>query len=250
MKKEIRIGIESEIRTVDSGKRIIEGYAARFGKLSEDLGGFREKIKAGAFAEALKTSDVRALFNHDPNHVLGRSAAGTLELHEDGKGLHMRVKLPNTRTADELMESIDRGDITQQSFGFTIAEDSWRRSEKHGEVRTIEKVSRLYDVSPVTYPAYPDTSVAVESRDLWLATSESEEIVFEHEGTEYRFRNKQHLYGAIDLFDYLKHYRNDDPTKVEPVLDDDADPTKGNPKSNISAMEEILKERDEINRRI
>ena len=145
MKKETRIGIASEIRAVsEDGSRIIEGYAAKFNKLSEDLGGFREKIKVGAFAESLKDSDVRALFNHDPNMVLGRNTAGTLELQEDKKGLHMRVHLPNTRTADELMESISRGDITQQSFGFTIAEDSWRRSEKHGEVRTIEKIGRLY----------------------------------------------------------------------------------------------------------
>ena len=65
------------------------------------------------------------------------------------------------------MESIERGDITQQSFGFTIAEDSWRTSEKYGEVRTIEKIGRLFDVSPVTFPAYPDTTIALESRTLW-----------------------------------------------------------------------------------
>jgi len=212
-RKEIRIGIASEVRAVrsESGDRVLEGYSARFNKYSEDLGGFREKIKPGAFNEAIKNSDVRALFNHDPNIVLGRSKAGTLDLHEDNKGLFMRVKLPNTRTADELVESIDRGDITQQSFGFTIAEDSWRTSEKYGEVRTIEKIGTLFDVSAVTFPAYPDTTVALESRTLW------------------------------------KNNRESDPMKGEADDDDNADPMKGR---RSSIRQEKLKDIDNfINRR-
>ena len=169
MEEEKRDIFSADLRAIrtEEGDGQIEGYSAVFNKYSEDLGGFREKIKPGAFAEALKTSDARALFNHDPNIVLGRQSAGTLELKEDKKGLFMRVKPPKTQRAEEIMASIQRGDITQQSFGFTIAEDSWRTSEKYGEVRTIEKIGRLFDVSPVTFPAYPDTKVALRSRDAW-----------------------------------------------------------------------------------
>lgn len=231
---EKRLGIASEIRAVrsESGDRVIEGYAARFNKYSEDLGGFKEKIKPGAFSDAIKNSDVRALFNHDPNIVLGRSKAGTLTLKEDKKGLHMSVTLPNTRTADELMESIERGDITQQSFGFTIAEDSWRMSEKYGEVRTIEKIDRLFDVSPVTFPAYPDTEVALRSLAAWKEGPEPEP-----EKTDEVRHLIERLHAAI-----IK----DDPTDVEPTQDDvvtddsDVEPTQDERSSdNMAKAEEV-----------
>lgn len=168
-KQEKRDMFSEELRAVraEDGKGKIEGYAAVFGKYSEDLGGFREKIKPGAFTESLKDSDARALFNHDPNIVLGRESSGTLKLTEDKKGLHMSVTPPDTQRAEEIMASIQRGDITQQSFGFTIAEDKWSTSEKYGEVRTITRIGRLFDVSPVTFAAYPDTKVALRSREIW-----------------------------------------------------------------------------------
>ena len=138
------------------------GYAARFNELSEVMWGFREKISPGAFIDALKTSDVRALWNHDPNHVLGRAKAGTLKVWEDEVGLRYEVVPPDAQWAQDLLRSMERGDVDQSSFAFTVAKDEWNDDEEM-PVRTIVKVERLYDVSPVTYPAYPSTTSGVRS---------------------------------------------------------------------------------------
>ena len=156
------LGIKVEKR--EDGKVKIAGYAAKFGKMSEDLGGFREKIAPGAFKRSLKRSDPRALFNHDRNFVLGRKSAGTLKLTEDDTGLFIEIDPPDTQVARDLMVSIRRGDINQQSFGFTVAKDSWEGlDEGKTPTRTLEEVGQLFDVSPVTFPAYPDTQVALRS---------------------------------------------------------------------------------------
>jgi len=150
-----------EVRSEDD-KPKIKGHAAVFDKLSEDLGGFREKIASGAFAKTIKKSDIRALFNHDPNYVLGRNKAGTLNLEEDEKGLAIEIDPPDTSYARDLMVSIERGDITQMSFAFKTIKDSWENQDKKESIRTLEEVD-LFDVSPVTYPAYPQTDVKVRS---------------------------------------------------------------------------------------
>ncbi len=154
--------IQSEFRVENKeGKAQISGYAAVFNELSDDLGGFREKIQPGAFSEAIVNDDVRALWNHDSNYVLGRNKAGTLKLSEDERGLHYVVDLPDTQWAKDLSESIKRGDVTQSSFGFIVDSDEWAKQD--GEtVRTLTKVT-LFDVSPVTYPAYPQTSTSARS---------------------------------------------------------------------------------------
>lgn len=101
--KETRIA-GGRIETRSGTKPGIRGYAAVFNQLSEDLGGFRERVLPGAFKDCLAASpDVRCLFNHDPNAVLGRTKAGTLRLAEDNKGLHFDCDLPDTRTAAELV---------------------------------------------------------------------------------------------------------------------------------------------------
>jgi len=150
----------------------ITGYAAVFDKWSEDLGGFKEKIRAGAFKKAIGKSDVRGLFNHDSNYVLGRQSNGTLTIKEDKNGLWMEIDPPDTQIIRDLvLAPIKRGDIKEQSFAFVIAEggDEWKNlhGEKPNEpaTRTITEVDELFDVSPVTYPAYPDTSVALRSMD-------------------------------------------------------------------------------------
>lgn len=183
MKKDKRVNPDREERNIGAAelrvKRVegeptkIEGYAAIFNSLSDDLGFFREKISRGAFTNALKTSDVRALFNHDPNFILGRQSAGTLELKEDKKGLWMSATPPDTQQARDLMVSIERGDITQQSFAFTVQEDSWKQPEANGdpEIRTIIEVKEIFDVSPVVYPAYPDTDVAIRSKEQFNAAN-------------------------------------------------------------------------------
>lgn len=144
----------------------IIGYASVFDSWSEELGGcfpFREKVLPGAFSETITNDDIRALFNHDPNFVLGRNKAGTLELAEDQKGLLVRITPPDTQWARDLLVSIQRGDITQMSFGFIVLEDIWLESEGV-DVRELLKV-KLFDVSPVTFPAYSQTECNIRSAE-------------------------------------------------------------------------------------
>jgi HK97 family phage prohead protease len=162
--KEIRtlpITLTVEQRAEGEGKKIV-GHAAVFNSLSEDFGGWREQIAPGAFKKAIKTDDVRALFNHDANYVIGRNKAGTLRMAEDDTGLSIEIDPPDTQWARDLVTSMERGDINQMSFGFSVDRDGqkWDESED-GDVRTIKKVSRLYDVSPVTFPAYTQTDAAM-----------------------------------------------------------------------------------------
>jgi len=166
-KKELRILKTAELRVKRNGDELpkIEGYAAVFDKNSEDMG-FIERIAPGAFKNSLKTSDVRALFNHDSNIILGRKSSGTLELKEDKKGLFMSVTPPDTQLVrDMVLSPIERGDVTQQSFGFTVQSDDWDYRDNEPSIRTITEIKELFDVSPVTFPAYPDTAVALRSLD-------------------------------------------------------------------------------------
>ena len=144
---------------------IIRGYAALFNTLSEDLGGFREQLQAGAFSDALSQSDVRALINHDPNLVLGRNRSGTLVLREDATGLYAEITPPDTASSHDLIELMKRGDVNQMSFAFNVAREDqiWTREGTGPWLRTIKRVSNLYDVSIVTYPAYPQTTAAVRA---------------------------------------------------------------------------------------
>lgn len=159
---EIRVFSSSELRAVDGGKKIA-GYAAIFSSLSENLGGFREKIAPGAFKDSIANGDdVRALIDHNPSLVLGRTKAGTLRLGEDSRGLHYEVDPPDTQYARDLAESLRRGDIDQSSFGFQTIEDEWGKDEKGQPIRTLTAV-RLFDVSVVTFPAYTATSVGLRA---------------------------------------------------------------------------------------
>lgn len=154
------------------GKRTLFGHAAVFGQLSEDLGGFREQIQAGAFADAIQTDDVRALFNHDPNFVLGRNRSKTLTLSEDARGLAIEIELPDTSTIRDLVVApIERGDVSQMSFGFSVRPggQDWAKDDEGRVVRTLKKL-RLFDVSPVTFPAYPQTDVAARALREWGGT--------------------------------------------------------------------------------
>jgi HK97 family phage prohead protease len=166
MEKERRFNT-AEFRVVsnDDSPTRIEGYAAVFNKDSEEMFGFRERIKPGAFASAIaRPDDVRALINHDPNLVIGRNTAGTLKLSEDDRGLFFSCELPDTQAARDLAVSMGRGDISQCSFGFRCVGEEWEFNTSGPDIRTLTDVE-LFDVSPVTYPAYPDTSVAVRSRE-------------------------------------------------------------------------------------
>lgn len=140
----------------------ILGYAALF-NVATDLGYGTESIAQGAFSESLQRGDdVRALFNHDPNLILGRTKAGTLALNEDLKGLKVRILPPDTTLGKDLVKSIERGDISQMSFGFYIDAEEISYSDNGNPHFTIVRAS-LFDVSPVTFPAYEETEVEVSS---------------------------------------------------------------------------------------
>ncbi len=163
-----RRNFEVELRGQSEGEAPrIDGTAAVYNRLSEDLGGFREIIEPGFFENVMK-DDVRALFNHDDNLVLGRTRAGTLSLEDTERGLDVHITPPDTTAGRDAITLIKRRDVTQMSFAFTVKPDGqeWIR-EKDGSIKRVLKrggAARLYDVSPVTYPAYPQTSVNVRSK--------------------------------------------------------------------------------------
>ena len=166
--RELR-AIEGEIRATADG---IRGYAAVFDQVAEILPGFREVIRAGAFGRSIEEgADVRALWNHDANYVLGRRASGTLAIQEDEHGLRYVIRPPEAQWARDLQESIGRGDITQSSFAFIVRQERWTQDAVAGTVlRELLDVD-LIDVSPVTYPAYEGTSVGLRAggdvREAW-----------------------------------------------------------------------------------
>lgn len=141
------------------GGALLVGYAAVFESLSVEMWGFREKIAPGAFTASLG-DDVRALWNHDTGIVLGRTKNSTLRLAEDKTGLLVEIEPP--ASAASYVESIERGDVDQMSFGFRTLEHQWDEDENGVLIRTLLKV-KLYEVSPVSFPAYPATSVGVRS---------------------------------------------------------------------------------------
>jgi HK97 family phage prohead protease len=155
----------------ESNSRTVYGYAMLYDTPTvlweyEDTQ-YVEVIERGAATEALKNSDIRALFNHNPNYILARTSSNTLTVREDEKGLYFEFEAPETSTGNDLLVSIQRGDISQASFAFDISERSILREQKTEgkEVVTIsiKKMKELYDVSPVTYPAYKDTEVSMRS---------------------------------------------------------------------------------------
>lgn len=155
-----------EVRTegIPGGESVkIVGYAAVYNQLSDDLGGFKEKIKRGFFAPVIN-NDVRALFNHDNNYVLGRTKNETLKLEEDNKGLKIEIIPPDTTYSRDLINLIQRGDVDQMSFQFVVGEDSWDNTDLNNIVRTLVSCASLLDVSPVTFPAYPQTKAGIASR--------------------------------------------------------------------------------------
>lgn len=168
--REFRLYELDEIRLVDpegeaGGLPRIRGHAAVFNTLSEDLGGFREIVAPGAFSDVIRTDDVRALLNHDANLILGRNRAKpepTLVLEEDATGLRMDIATPDTSYARDLVTSMRRGDVSQSSFQFSTLDDKWETRDGM-MVRTLLKVRRLWDVSPVTFPAYPEADSGVRT---------------------------------------------------------------------------------------
>lgn len=157
---------DMELREESGGPPHIVGHAAVFDQWSEDLGGYRERLDRGTFTKTLSDgADIRALWNHDPLWVLGRTTSGTLTLAEDKKGLHYDIAAPETNMVHDLvLGPIRRKDVTQSSFAFRAIQQEWKEpKDLHGLYeRTIHEAA-LFDVSPVTFPAYPQTDTQARS---------------------------------------------------------------------------------------
>ena len=157
-------------RNSDKEAPQIVGYTAVFGKetnIGTFFGDYREKIAEGAFARAIKEKhDVRALRNHDPDKLLGRTRSKTLRMREDERGLFVEIDPPDNSVGVDTVESIQRGDLSGMSFAFVVTREKWvrgKREENELDLRIIEDVD-LFDVGPVTYPAYEETTADLRSR--------------------------------------------------------------------------------------
>lgn len=171
--KETRtISIEFKSSQEGTG-RTVEGYAALYSEVSGELYGFEEVIEPGAFDNA-NFSDVRALFNHDPSQILARTASGTMVITPDEKGLRYSFEMPETTLGNDLLVMMKRGDISQSSFAFTIENDTWEERTGMLPLRRILSVETVYDVSPVTYPAYTQTTATARSLDGLKEPKENE----------------------------------------------------------------------------
>jgi len=166
----------------DGESRKVSGYAAVFEQLSQPIFNFVEKIRAGAFADSIKNGDIRALWSHNSDLVLGRTTAKTLNLREDNHGLYFELSLPDTQTGRDAYTSIKRGDVTGMSFGFSVDGEEWLKG-KDGQphVRTLTKIN-LFEISPTAFPAYEQTSV--QARDITEIVKEQEKKWAEEQKVE------------------------------------------------------------------
>lgn len=172
--REVRVCALPEMRVAERADGqadlpTLTGYAALFNVLSEPIWDFRERIQPGAFRDSLKSGDdVRALVEHKGGlSSLGRTSSGTLSLAEDDKGLRVEIQPPDTQAGRDTVELVRRGDLTQMSFAFRTIDDEWH-TEDDETVRVLQNVE-LFDVSVVSFPAYPDTSVAVRAAKEYTA---------------------------------------------------------------------------------
>lgn len=165
---------EFEFRSAGENKVTIFGYAYKFRLKSQNLGGFREQVLEGAGEESAQADDIRALVNHEASMILGRSLSGTLRLGEDSTGLEYEIDADERQSyVRNLIIALERKDVTQSSFGFQALDDDWSLDEDDFPLRSVRKM-KLFDVSPVTYPAYLSSEAQVSSRCLDMATALAE----------------------------------------------------------------------------
>lgn len=153
--------VDFEKREDGVNENVIEGYAAVFNKDSQDFGGWVERIAPDSFTEVLN-DDAVALFNHEDNLILGRNKVN-VTITQDAIGLKYSIKLPDTTLAKDIRQLVKDKIIHQSSFAFTVSTQEWEHNKDKPSVRTIKKIKRLYDVSPVTRPAYIDSTVAARA---------------------------------------------------------------------------------------
>lgn len=155
-----------EIRRDDDGKLTLAGYAAMFNRNSEDLGGFSEILRPGCFRKVLGDNpDVKALLNHDPSSVFARTKNGSLTLEENQTGLKFTAQIdPEDEDGKRVYQKVNSGLMDQCSFAFSVDGEGQKWTDKNDTaLREILEVNYLGDVSVVTYPAYPQTSVQARS---------------------------------------------------------------------------------------
>lgn len=151
------IGGAFELKAEPDGK--LRGYAAVFDQWADDGYGGRERVRPGAFRKTLKESpDIRALWNHNTDLVLGRTGNGTLLLREDSHGLAIEIDPPDTQAGRDAVVSVKRGDVSQMSFGFNVIKDAETNDENGNRKRELIEL-KLHEVSPVTFPFYITTEV-------------------------------------------------------------------------------------------
>lgn len=150
---------------------ILSGHAAVFDSPSVEMWGVREFVYPGAFTKTIAEFDQRALNNHDTSMVLGRRSAGTLRLVEDDKGLAVEIDIPPTSYGNDLMISAERGDIKEMSFGFDVIRDEWEHDDNGRAVKRHLREVKLYEVSPVTFPAYPASEFSLRSFEQMQAAA-------------------------------------------------------------------------------
>lgn len=170
----------SDLSLQDNGKKL-EGYAVVYGSMSEEIneGGrrFREIIKPGAATQALRAKDIRAVYEHDPRQLLGRTSSGTLSLKEDAKGVFYSLDLPNTRLGNDVREMVSRGDLRGASLDMRLrpSDHSWKRA--NGEIiHEINGFSRIAEITLTSEPAYAETSAVLRSLIEWEQQEQTERV--------------------------------------------------------------------------
>jgi|KBSSwiStaDraftv2_1062776.scaffolds.fasta_scaffold166415_3 HK97 family phage prohead protease len=168
---ERRVTVERlELRAGDGERPRLIGFASVYNSKSLDLGGFVEIVRPGAFKRTLAAgADVRALVNHDPSLIIGRTKAGSLILTDDDRGLRVEITPPDTQTGRDIVENVRNGNIDGMSFGFITRKDAWDVGVTPA-LRELLDVE-LLDVSPVTYPAYPKTDIALRALEQARSTT-------------------------------------------------------------------------------
>lgn len=155
----------SNFRAENRDGPVIEGYFSVFNSDYVYAPGYRERVAPGAFSESLLTDDIRALIDHETRLVLGRTIVGTLILREDEHGLFGTIKINEADSdAMNLYARVQRGDVSQCSFGFDILDEE-RVEDPNGTILYIIRKVKLWEVSVVTFPAYTETSVEARKRD-------------------------------------------------------------------------------------
>lgn len=155
-----------EIREDENGNKTINGYAVKWDMKSVTMGWrrFKEQFKRGAFTESLTNDDQLALWSHDTSKVLGRTKNGSLRLFEDDIGLRFELDLLDTTLGEDAYKTIKRGDVDGVSFGFQMLKQEWDEADPDNVIRSVTH-AKLLEISPVAFPAYPDSQVSARSSD-------------------------------------------------------------------------------------